>query len=232
MAPNHGPGSLSHLLSTLAVLVATGCDEPPGDVPPAPVVAPTEATPAKALPTKAPPVPVDEPAPGPATAAGLEALPEDPVMGRAGRAASVCARHADCRVLSGVCGRATPCNASSVETMREHFESVGRIATCGRGGTRVEDTTPACVRGACAALLGTPAEHRCEADTECTVLDGLCAPTEAVRSDQRGPFGQRIQAMKDRGTGCGYGPHPTTIRAVCSDGLCIPQLTDPTRSTP
>jgi hypothetical protein len=106
--------------------------------------------------------------------------------------------------------------------MERMIEVRGRHRSCGVRGIAADDTTAACVCGACAALLGPPDEHRCERDEECVVEQGLCGPTESIAAGEREAFRARVQDLLDRHIRCGYGRVETTIRAVCDDGICVP----------
>lgn len=194
---------MTRVALALVALAAFGCEEPRQDHAPSPVVTPAEPV---------APAAAEEPTP-----------PEDDPPTAAVDAEWACERHAECRVLTGVCGHPAPCNEASVDEVRRRIDALAALATCGRTGIRVEDTTPACVGGACRALLGALAEHRCDADRECVVVDGICGPTEAVREDQREVFQERVDALEASGVGCGYGTPPPALGAICDDSLCVPR---------
>ncbi len=136
---------------------------------------------------------------------------------------SVCETHADCRVLSGVCGSPTPVNAEHVREMERMIEVRGRHRSCSAEVIAASDTTAACVSGACVALLGPPTEHRCESDEDCVVAEGLCGPTEAVSVSAREAFADRVDALLRRHVRCGYGRVDTSISAACEGGYCVPE---------
>jgi hypothetical protein len=106
--------------------------------------------------------------------------------------------------------------------MERMIEGRGRYRSCGTRGIEKDDTTAACVRGTCVALLGTPDEHGCDVDADCVVERGLCGPTESVAVSHREAFRARVQGLLDRHIRCGYGRVETSIRAACDDGICVP----------
>jgi hypothetical protein len=113
--------------------------------------------------------------------------------------------------------------------VRRQIEAYARVTSCGVPGFAFDETTPACVDGACRALHGTVEEHRCRVDSDCVVVEGLCGPTEVVRAEARIAFAARVEALRQRGLHCGYGVTPERVRAICDDGLCTPGVSEDRR---
>ncbi len=205
----HAERSIGGALFLSLCGLAMACDGAPERSRAAPARSPEEAP---ATP-RMPPPPVAPAAPPEAPPEPEPRLPADPT--------TACERHADCRVLRGVCGNPEACNAASVDEVQERIDRRARVASCGPPVYDPEDTTPACVARVCTAVLGPVEEHRCDDDADCAVASGICGPTEAVRRDALDAFDARIAALRRRGIRCGPGAPPAAARAACDDGLCL-----------